>query len=401
MNNHSRNVVLAADRQFINGVTVTLKSLLFHNPALHIYLMNSDIPQEWFAGINSKINPIGSQISDIKIDPNLLSNEHASFKHISPISYARLLTSSYIDEDFLLYLDSDIVVDGNLDFLFNFQFNDGQLFAACQDMSIPDQFNAGILIINNKQLKKINNLTDDLLKLGLNPKLTNGDQSVINAYFKGQIAQLSLKYNYQAGLNRLTAYGQHSDVKKLLDSVNNPIIIHYLMSDKPWLLLSSTRYRDKWWQYYNLDWLTIQNKFKGQYDSIPRNKTIGKFFTFTASQQIDKLESLIKELPEYEFNIAAYTEVGFGLIQMLKYPNAHVYPVVTPDRLKELIDSSDAYLDINFGRKEMPIINWFNKTNKPIFTFSEVSSHLDSPNFHEYQTVDQLISVIKSLKVNK
>ena len=62
----------------------------------------------------------------------MIKNVHASYDYIKPISYARFLIPRLLTEDKVLYLDSDLVVDHNLDDLFNTNFGDN-LFLAVKD----------------------------------------------------------------------------------------------------------------------------------------------------------------------------------------------------------------------------------------------------------------------------
>lgn len=393
----NRNVALAADYQYINNVTATLKSLLFNNSEINIYLLNSDIPQEWFAGINEKINTIGSRLIDVKVDPDLLKDEHLSMDFLSPITYGKLIIPQFVDADHVVYLDSDTIVDADIDELFNFHFREGKLYAAVKEMENDAFFNAGVLVANNKELRKINGLVDQLLKLGNNGNLNNSDQSVFNDYFAGKIEELPLTFNYEAGMDRWASYQSRTDMLAKLNSLDHPKIIHYVTDDKPWNLMSSSRGRDKWWHYFMMDWATISNKYLSVTSTIPSRKVKGSFFTFTHAQEIAQLDRLARDLPEYDFNIAAYTKVGFELVKAQQYPNVHVYRLVSGYNLDRLIKNTDAYLDINYFAKEDDIIKKYLQTGKPVYTLPEVSSHWDDDNYYEFANVVDLENAIKKI----
>ncbi|WP_267202196.1 glycosyltransferase [Limosilactobacillus kribbianus] len=109
-------IVLAADNQYINQLTTTLKSILFNNNGVKVYVLNPDIPQEWFLGVNNYVNQIGDQIVDYKYQPDELANVHNIADRVSNSSYARFLISDAVAEDKALYLDSDLIVDGSLNY---------------------------------------------------------------------------------------------------------------------------------------------------------------------------------------------------------------------------------------------------------------------------------------------
>ena len=50
--------VLAADYGYIRYLEATLKSICYHHENCKIYIMNRDIPQEWFIGIRKRIKHI-------------------------------------------------------------------------------------------------------------------------------------------------------------------------------------------------------------------------------------------------------------------------------------------------------------------------------------------------------
>ena len=115
-------VAMAANYSYIRQVETTIKSLLDHNSRVKIYLMNSDIPSEWFQIINAKLNVIGSKIVDKKVSPYILAEEHVSQAHIDVIASARFFIPELIREDTVVYLDSDVIVTDSLQKLFNLGF---------------------------------------------------------------------------------------------------------------------------------------------------------------------------------------------------------------------------------------------------------------------------------------
>ncbi|MDS7999096.1 glycosyltransferase, partial [Streptococcus pneumoniae] len=65
---------------------------------------------------------------------------------MSPIAYARYLISRLITEDRVVYLDSDIIVNGDLSPLFELSLGDYSL-AAVRDVD-GNGFNSGMLVID-------------------------------------------------------------------------------------------------------------------------------------------------------------------------------------------------------------------------------------------------------------
>lgn len=69
----------------------------------------------------------------------------------------------------------------------------------------------------------------------------------------------------------------------------------------------------------------------------------------TNSDQIEQLAQLVKLLPNVHFNVASITEMSGKLLAYQDYPNVSLYPVVSDQRLKQLMANNDVYLDVNYG----------------------------------------------------
>lgn len=65
-NSTKKVIVLSGDYSYINQITTTIKSVLYHDRGIKFYLINSDIPQEWFRLINQHLAPLASVIIDKK-----------------------------------------------------------------------------------------------------------------------------------------------------------------------------------------------------------------------------------------------------------------------------------------------------------------------------------------------
>ena len=67
----------------------------------------------------------------------------------------------------------------------------------------------------------------------------------------------------------------------------------------------------------------------------------------TNSDQIEQVEAIVEALPDVTFRIAAVTEMSSKLLDMLRYPNVVLYQNASPQKIQELYQLSDIYLDIN------------------------------------------------------
>lgn len=163
--------------------------------------------------------------------------------YISINTYYRLFAPYLLPEDVdrILYLDSDIICNGNIMDLYNEDF-DNKLIIGCENMlpknlqvwrnrnitrlELPPDYiyiNAGTLLINVKEYRK--SITkEEILDFIQNnhDKLRFQDQDVINKLFYDKIKIVDNKYNYQ--INTVEVNEINEDA----------ILVHYSEKLKPW-----------------------------------------------------------------------------------------------------------------------------------------------------------------------
>lgn len=395
----SEAVAICADYGYLTPAETLIKSVAYHNHDLSIYLLNTNVPQEWFLDINRRLNAINVQVIDAKFSPAVLANEAVSrTEYMNTMIYGRLLIPQLIPADRVLYIDSDSVVDGSLRSLLDTDLQ-GRIVGAVEDYSMPGTFNSGMLLLDNAKLRKIDNFTTDLLEQG-QKRTSNDDQTLLNQYFKDNWLPLDYRYNMQIGLDMTLFYNEHQSLPRfyrLLHQAAPGIVIHYSTSDKPWKFMSSGRLREKWWQYRSLEYSEIV-----RHAPLPiiRKQFEKALFTFTQSEQVDKLEELLKALPDCEFNVAAWTNMGEALLTLTKYPNLHLYPAVVEANINKLITNAAAYLDINQGHKELQFMKRCAQLNKPIFSYDESPDNSElAAVWHVFDrdNLDKLANAIKQL----
>lgn len=101
----------------------------------------------------------------------------------------------------------------------------------------------------------------------------------------------------------------------------------------------------------------------------PINKAKGEALILTASDRLEEIEYLIRELPEVTFHIAANTQVSNKLFQLGERSNVNVYPQISMQNLNNLWDICDFYLDINYYREIHNAIDTASKKNLLILGF--------------------------------
>lgn len=372
MGNTKRAVVFAGDYAYIRQIETAMKSLCRHNSHVKIYVLNQDIPQEWFSRLRMYVQEIGGDLIDCKlIGSQYTMNWSNKLPHINHMTFARYFIPDFVTEDKVLYLDSDLIVTGDLTDLFGLDLGENYLAAARSCFGAGLGFNAGVLLINNKKWKsetirqKLIELTEKEHK-----NVKEGDQSILNMLFKDQYSLLEDKYNFQIGFDAGAAEKNHAFIFEI-PLTPLPKILHYISPDKPWKQFSVGRLREEWWKYSFMEWSYIVSswKEKGVFYSADIYKPKLTCMNLTNSWCVEKIDYLVEQLPEVHFYIAAHTFMSDELKRLSKYQNVTLYPNSFPILVEKILKSSDIYLDLNLDQKLVYVYDLVKKYNKPMLSF--------------------------------
>lgn len=366
--------VLAGDYGYIRYIEATLKSICYHHDNCKVYIMNPDIPQEWFIAVRQKMHRRNSDLVDVKLTSGFISStwQLPPFgPHINHMTFARYFISQFVKEDLVLYLDSDTIVTRPLTELFELDLGTNLLAAAKVIYGLEDRFNAGMLLINNK-LWREENVQEQLIDITNreHENLLEADQTVLNMLAKNRYLVLDDTYNFQIGYDRIAEEReQYFVLEKSIDPL--PAVIHYITNDKPWKLHSHSRLREVWWHYAMMDWSEMP-----YYQDWRSKKQI---FIMTNSQYLEHIEFLVQNLPNCIFSIAAVTLMGDILNSLRKYENVKLYPAILSWNCNRLVEQCDLYLDINYEEKNQEVIEKVRDKGKQILSFENVKNpyHVD------------------------
>ena len=180
--------------------------------------------------------------------------------HISVAMYYRIFIPE-ICHNFqqILYLDCDLLVNTDIAELLNVDLKNYYVAAAVdlynptslrehnqylQDISLylsaENYFNSGVLLFSIKNCAKIDCIGKSIDMLTKYQKLKFPDQDILNVIFKGRVFYLSPDWNFRWDeLKYLNDYNLKSDLPK---------IIHYVGSEKPWMLAQKPL-NEFFWKY--------------------------------------------------------------------------------------------------------------------------------------------------------
>ena len=176
-------IAFGADSGYQDKVETAIKSICAHNRELKFYIFNDDLPTEWFLLMEKRLEPLSSEIVNVKITSHNLREYRLPYSSLTYAAFFRYFIPKFVTEDKVLYLDSDIIVRSSIDELFSYDLGDSPL-AALADPLDSSIFNSGMMLINADLWRK-ESATDLLLDL------TNqfhqevyGDQGILNLLFK-------------------------------------------------------------------------------------------------------------------------------------------------------------------------------------------------------------------------
>ena len=237
--------VTVCNKEYLIGFEVMLKSLIDNNPRV----VEDNLP---FVIITNDLNP-DDLITSRKIYDNIHIKRFDTKKYseIEKLKKSQMAFGDYTKYEIfsltefkkIIFLDSDIIILGNIDYLIDFKED----FGAVRELYI-DQHNTGVMVIGKKYLNT--QITNDLISLtqiyGITEHL---DQDIINNYFTDVITDIPIEYNFLKTYNKNIF--QNSGLPKYIK------ILHFIVK-KPWqkkplvVLEEGTIWQERYWfEYYS------------------------------------------------------------------------------------------------------------------------------------------------------
>ena len=78
-----RAIVLAGDNGYMEKLEVTIKSIVATNSQIIFYVINDNLPQEWFWLMGRRLESVQSQIRNIKISSDQIKGYSLPMDHLS------------------------------------------------------------------------------------------------------------------------------------------------------------------------------------------------------------------------------------------------------------------------------------------------------------------------------
>ncbi len=247
-----KNILVNINHGYVHHFLTMLNSLATSNAESNfkVFVLHSDLDESDKEYIFSKISPTIT-LSFVEVD-SLLFKGAPTVKRYPYEIYYRIFAPLMLPEDVerVLYLDCDLVVHGNLNELYNMDF-EGNLFIACTQIRkflqnfnrfrlgvTKDYFymNTGVMVMNIKSLRPLIDQEKIFAFIKSNGwRMCLYDQDVLYHFFGNKICLVDpLLYNLS---DRYIKFYNMRNPKNKVDIEwveKNNIIIHYIGRNKPW-----------------------------------------------------------------------------------------------------------------------------------------------------------------------
>lgn len=254
------NIFFCVNNAYADHLLVTIISILENNVEQNIqfYILSSDFSDKNKATFKETLKKYQNfKMKYININTKHFENFNLknNIKYISVETYYRYIIADIAPNlNKALYLDADLVVNGNLNELYDIDLENNYC-AGVKDKFIEETdykntlglspnetyINAGVLLLNLSRMRK-DNVSEKLLSNTnkLAEQIEYQDQDIINITFRGQIKEVDSRYNFAS-----------SNVIREKSKIKEAMIIHYTGPIKPWNKNCKHKLRNLWKNYYN------------------------------------------------------------------------------------------------------------------------------------------------------
>lgn len=231
------HIVTGSDDNYVPGVMVLIASAAWHNPQARFTVLDMEISAANRDRIDRLGERLGVRIDRIEVAPGRFSHMKARRSHLSRGTYLRLTIPELIDDDRVVYMDSDMVVTDSLSIFDTVDLGDWPLAAVPCPTPEPRELettgtshgtyiNGGLLVMNLPVWRR-ENLAGKCLDLLNDPSIERlaEDQWAVNVVCRGRIHLLPARFNLYA---TEAAYASTADIPQ------DPAVLHYVVNGKPW-----------------------------------------------------------------------------------------------------------------------------------------------------------------------
>lgn len=251
------NIAFCINEKYVEQLIVVLWSIMKNLTTgrnVNVWIVSSDMSDASKNYLRKlRLGFKNLHLSFLDIDAKELTQLPRTIDYISTETYYRYLLPNLLPNiDKILYMDADIVVNGDISPLYDTDL------ANCYIAGAADSYiaainhkpqigldnselyvNAGVLLMNLKQMRT-DNIPQKLIDTTKNMagKVKYQDQDIINIVCRGKILEFDSIYNYTS-----------HNILKEKSKYKHAVVIHYTGKNKPWLSDSNNPMRHLWRRY--------------------------------------------------------------------------------------------------------------------------------------------------------
>lgn len=227
--------------------------------------------EERYSNCSVEIIDMGDKYLDSKCTHRYVTN--SCLYKFEIINYLR-------QYDKVIYLDTDVIVRGDLKDLYSTDLGSNYLAGVlsinkcilkpdiAKEIDIPDMdtfFNAGVMLMNLRLLREDNVVVK--LESYIGQFEGSVDQLIFNKVCYGRVLKLPLKYNLIYNVRAFIK--KQKEIKyytqeEINEALKSPVIFHYAVDEKPWTY-SGLIYGKEWDKYYKKSPYANQNLKRKSY----------------------------------------------------------------------------------------------------------------------------------------
>jgi len=255
------NLCFVFSKKYIDQFKVTFHSIVLNNldKGFNVNIIESELEESDKNDILDFVKKFNSIVNFYDVDNTWFVNSSHMESDNSYTTYYKIFIFKYLSHlDRVLYLDCDMVIDGDISSLYNIETN--KLLTVVKDYEVMNSdkkyiyslidkgtkyFNAGMILFNFyegfENDVNLDNIKDYLLNNSKN--LHMHDQDIFNHFFNKNAYFINSRYNYFTIYKSVLQYIFPIHFKK-------GIVIHYV-GKKPWVSGYIGLYYRKYKKYYD------------------------------------------------------------------------------------------------------------------------------------------------------
>lgn len=263
------NVVYACNDAYVRQTLVSMVSLLKHNPSVKIYLIHDGLSADNQKFIQKILDGYQQEILFLDMEKLLPEMELDEADRHPRTIYAKLFMDELIQEERLLYLDSDVVVMDSLEELFQrgmehecvagvLMHYSSKLKRRIQAFPEEPYICDGMVLFNMTLWRKTGKSAkclDYIHRFRGNPPMLS--EGTLNHVCRGEIGILSPRYNLMPAMLEYSlkqlyqlfkADCYYTEERDLQEAVDRPVLIHFMneLYNRPWCTPCSHPYKQEY-----------------------------------------------------------------------------------------------------------------------------------------------------------